>query len=713
MNKHMVDDVRDIALVGHRSAGKTSLADALLFKAHAVDRLGSVDDGTSAGDIDEDEKRHHFSIDTHVLHVDHGGKHLNILDTPGTPDFIGAALEAMSAVETAVIVVSAVNGIEVDTRRMFFEAGKRGLARAFVINKIDADGVQFSSVVDSIREAFGKNCVLFNMPNNLGANFSGVIDIVHKPTNVPTTFPYDQREARTQLIEAIVEVNELLLDKYLNDGTISDAELEEALPRCLLAGYVVPIFCTSAKRDRGIKELLEALEKYGLSPSVSRKKLEGLSFGSNGTMKLAEPTEASEFLGHVFKVVNDRYVGHLSFIRVLSGVLTPNHTIIDLNNGKSIRVGQLLQMNGKTHVPIHEAVPGDIVAVSKVDGLHIGDTIAFRADAPMVADMHFPVPMYGVAVTPKHRGDEQKIASGLHKIAEEDMTVKITHDPQTHEMVMCGVSQLHLDVVQERLKHRYDVDVITKEPKVPYRETIGTKSEADYKHKKQTGGRGQFAEVHMRLYPLPREIKTQEQLEANFANKSNFEKMRAVHYDPLMNFAIVDHIVGGTIPNNFLPAIEKGCKEMMERGVLAGYRIQDVAVEVHFGKYHDVDSSDAAFKTAARQAFKKAFLMAQPSLLEPVVKLEITIPTKYTGAVLGDLPTRRAHIENQETLSADATIIRARAPLSEVSRYAAVLSGLTQGHGSYSMELSHYDPVPANVQQQIVAKSELKADDDE
>jgi elongation factor G len=321
--------------------------------------------------------------------------------------------------------------------------------------------------------------------------------------------------------------------------------------------------------------------------------------------------------------------------------------------------------------------------------------------------------MYGLAVEPKNRGDEQKISAGLHKIADEDPTVRILHDPQTHELVISGVSQLHLEVVKERLKHRFDVEVVTKDPKIPYRETVTSKGEGDHRHKKQTGGRGQFAEVHLRVYSISRDIKTKEQLEAEFANKANFEKLRNVHYDPHSNFAFLDHVVGGTIPNNFLPAIEKGIKEAMERGVLAGYHVQDLAVEVYFGKDHPVDSSEAAFKTAGRWAFKKAFMAARPVLLEPFVKLEITVPTRFTGAILGDLPTKRAHVENQESLPGDLTVIQATAPLAEVARYAAQLGGMTQGQGSYTMELSHYDTVPPNVQQQIVSKAQLKDEEED
>lgn len=711
--KHLVENVRDIALVGHRAAGKTSLADALLFEAHAVDRMGSVDDGTSVADFDEEEHKHHFSIDTHVLHADHDGKHLNILDAPGSPDFIGAALEALSAVETAVVVVSAVNGVEMNTRRMFAEATNLGLSRAIVINKLDGEKVDLPALVESIRASLGKQCVLFNVPDKTGPDFGSVYCLLDPATSIPKSCPVDVDAARSQLIEAVVEADEALLEKYLSEGQVTVAELEADITRAMDAGTLVPIFCASAKKDKGVKELLDALSRYGLSPSFSRKRLEGLQIGSNGSTHQLQPTEQEEFVAQVFKVVNDKFVGHLSFIRVLAGKLQHNHNVVNLRNGQTLRVGHLLEVQGKNTAQIHEVVPGDIVAIAKVEGLEIGDTIAYTNHAPKLPHPHFPTPMFGLAIEPKTRGDEQKISVGLHKLAAEDPTLMVKPDAVTHELVISGVSQLHLDIVRERLKARFGVEVTTKEPKIPYRETINADGVGEHKHKKQTGGRGQFAEVHLRIYPLSREIKSQEQCEKEFANKSKFEKLRSCHYDPAYNFAFIDHIVGGTIPNNFIPAVEKGCKEMLDRGVLAGYRIQDCAVEVHFGKYHDVDSSEAAFKTAARNAFKKAFLSARPSLLEPIVKLEITVPTKYTGAVLGDLPTKRAHVENQDSLPGDMTVIYARAPLAEVARYAAQLGGMTQGQGSYAMELSHYEMVPANVQQQIVSKTTLKDEEEE
>jgi len=711
--KHLVENVRDIALVGHRAAGKTSLADALLFEAHAVDRMGSVDDGTSVADSDDEEHKHHFSIDTHVLHADHDGKHLNILDAPGSPDFIGAALEALSAVETAVVVVSAINGIEMNTRRMFHEATSQGLSRAVVINKLDGEKIDFPALIESIRASLGKACVLFNVPDKVGPDFSHVYCLLDPATRIPDSCPIDVDAARSQLIEAVVEADESLLEKYLSEGTVSVAELEADITRAMDAGTLVPIFCASAKKDKGVKELLDALSRYGLSPSFASKRLAGLQVSANGTSHQLQPTEQEEFVAQVFKVVNDKFVGHLSFVRVLAGKLQHNHNVVNLRSGQTLRIGHLLEVQGKNTSQIHEVGPGDIVAIAKVEGLEIGDTIAYTNHAPKVPFPSFPTPMFGLAIEPKTRGDEQKISIGLHKLASEDPTVKVTHDVQTHELVISGVSQLHLEIIRERLKARFGVEVNTKEPKIPYRETIVAEGSGDHKHKKQTGGRGQFAEVHLRIYPLAREITTQKQCEEQFANKSRFEKMRSVHYDPAYNFAFIDHIVGGSIPNNFIPAVEKGCKEMLDRGVLAGYRIQDCAVEVHFGKYHDVDSSEAAFKTAARQAFKKAFLSARPSLLEPIVKLEITVPTKYTGAVLGDLPTKRAHVENQDSLPGDITVIYARAPLAEVARYAAQLGGMTQGTGSYAMELSHYEMVPANVQQQIVSRAQLKEEEEE
>ncbi len=713
MAKFKVEDIRTLALVGHEVAGKTSLADALLFKAKAVDRQGSVDDGTSVSDYDEEEKKHKYSIDGSVLHLEHQGKHVYLLDTPGKPDFAGAALGALNAVDTAVIVISATGGIQVNTRRMFAEAGKRGLARMLVLNRMDADNINYNGLVQAIGESFGKACVFFNVPVGQGDNFSKVVSVLNPPPQAPAGCLMDLNPARSKLIDAIVECDEALMEKYLTEGTVTADELKAVLPKALASGTVIPIFCTSARKDIGIDELLEGLSQFALSPAQSKARKGIKGTGDKAAEVPVEPKETGECVGQVFKIINDKFVGNLSFIRVLSGKLTPEQPIVNMRTGKSARSGGLITMQGKTQKPATEAIPGDIVAVAKVEDLAIGDTVGTTHQVPKLLPFAYPTPMYGLAVEPKARGDEQKISLSLHKISDEDRTFKVTRDMQTKEMVMTGMSQLHLDVVQQRLKRRFDLEVVTKEPKIPYRETITTNAEASYRHKKQSGGRGQFGEVHLRVYPVPRDITTQEELLEKYANKSKFEKMRSAHYDPEHNFAFIDTIVGGTIPNQFVPACEKGCKEMLERGALAGFRMQDVAVEVYFGKDHPVDSSEQAFKTAARVAFKNAFLQARPVLLEPIVHFEVTVPSRFTGAILGDLNTKRARIENQDSLAGDLAVISGKVPLAEVTRYAAQLGSITQGQGSYTMEFSHYDLVPGNVQQQIVSKAKLAEEEEE
>jgi elongation factor G len=713
MAKYRVDDIRNIALVGHEVAGKTSLADALLYKAKAVDRRGSVDDGTSFSDYDEEEKSHKYSIDTALLHLEHAGKQVHMLDAPGKPEFVGAALGALNAVDTAVIVISATAGIQVNTRRMFTEAGKRGLGRMLVINRLDTDNIHFADLLKAIQDTFGKGCVLFKAPVGIGPDFKGVVSVLEPPDPPPAGCPVDLGAARSKLVDAIVEADETLMEKYLMEGTVSADELKAALPKALAAGTVIPILCTAAKKDIGIAELLDAIANLALSPAQAKPRAATKGSGDKAAEVTLEPNENGEFVAQVFKNLNDKFVGTLGFFRVYSGKITADQQIVNLRSGKASRTGGLLLMQGKTQKSVPEAIAGDIVAVAKVEDLLIGDSIGLTPQAPKLPRPVYPTPMFGLAVEPKARGDEQKISGSLHKVSDEDPTFKVTRDAQTKEMVMTGMSQLHLDLVQHRLKRRYDLEIITHEPKIPYRETITTNAEASHRHKKQTGGRGQFGEVHMRVYPVPREITTQEELLEKFANKSKFEKMRSAHYEPDHNFAFIDTIVGGTIPNQFVPAVEKGCKELLERGALAGYRLQDVAVEVFFGKAHDVDSSEAAFKTAGRIAFKNAVLAARAVLLEPIVNLEVTVPSKYTGAILGDLNTKRARIENQDSLPGDLAVIMCRVPLAEVTRYAAQLGSITQGQGSYTMEFSHYDQVPGNVQQQIVSKSKVAADEDE
>src|SRR5258708_5371535 len=563
--------------------------------------------------------------------------------------------------------------MEVTSRRMFAEAGKCGLARALVLNKMDADNIKFDELLKAVSESFGKACALFNAPIGQGAQFTCVVSVLNPPDKTPAGCLVDLSAARSRLVDAIVEYDEALMEKYLLEGAVTNEELNAVIPKAMAAGTVIPIFCTAAKKGIGVPELLEALSQFAPSPVEGKQRTATQGSGDKAKEITLEPSESSEFAGQVFKALTDKFVGNLSFIRVYSGKIAGDQPLFNARTDKSSRSSGLLLMQGKTQKTVPDAIAGDIVAVAKVEDLHVSDTIGAHAHPPKMAPLVFPTPMFGLAVEPKARGDEQKISTSLHKITDEDPTFHVTRDNQTHEMVITGMSQLHLDVIQHRLKRRFDLEVITKEPKIPYRETITSPAEANHRHRKQSGGRGQFGEVHLRVYPLPREISTQEQLLDQFANKSKFEKMRSAHYDPVFNFAFIDHIVGGTIPNQFIPAVEKGCKELLERGALAGFRIQDVAVEVFFGKDHPVDSSEAAFKTAGRMAFKAAFLQARPMLLEPMVVLEVTIPSKYTGAILSDLNTKRARIENQDSLPGDLAVITTLAPPGEVTRYAAQL----------------------------------------
>jgi elongation factor G len=703
---HKTDVIRNVALVGHSGSGKTMLADTMLYRAKAVDRRGNVDDGSSFSDYDEEAKRQKHTIDATLLYFEHGGKLVNLLDSPGYPDFVGQALCALNAVETAVVVLSAAHGVEVNARRLFNEAKGRGLARFIVFNKMDADNIDFAALVDAVRKTFGNSCVLFNVPVGAGPKFAGVVSVLNPPSALPSGLAYDFEAARSLLIEAVAESDDALAEKYLSDGTLTEADLQAALPKAIAAGAVVPIYCASGKNDSGVAELMAGLVEYAPSPltGLQRQTEDGQKVDPNG-----------KAIGQVFKVINDKFVGSMSFIRLYGGKIANDAAVFNVRAGKSFRAHGILQVQGKATKPLAEVVAGDLLAIAKIEDLRIGDTVGAEGIAKL-PHPRFPTPMFGLAVEPKARGDEQKISGSLAKMAEEDPTFRVTRDTQTKELVMTGMSQLHLDTVQHRLKARNALEIVTREPKIAYRETITANGEANYRHKKQSGGRGQFGEVHLRVYPLPREIQSDEQCRAEFMNKARFPHLREDHskYDDDHNFAFVDSVVGGTVPNQYIPAVYKGCLEVLDRGALAGYRLQDLACEVHFGKDHPVDSSEAAFKIASRIAFKNAILNARPVLLEPIVNLEVTIPSKYVGSILGDLNTKRARIENQDSLPGDLQVIKARAPLAEVMRYAAQLGSITQGQGSYTMEFSHYDQVPGNVQQQIVAKvGKLKDEEEE
>ncbi len=692
-----VEDFRNIAVCGHGSSGKTTLVDHLLVKTGAVSGQPSVDNGTSICDFDEEEKHHKHSIEAAVVHFDHAGKRFNLIDTPGYPDLIGQTIGALSAVETALITIDAHAGIKVNTRRVWQEAGDAGLGRILCITKLDTENVNFPGLIDSIREVFGHQCVLFNVPIGHGHDLKGVISTLDVPKDT-TGALIDPTSLNEQALETIVETDEAVMEKYLEGELPSKADVERLCGEAVKQGTLTPIVCVATKTGVGIDELLSVLALAALPPTAISR--EAKKDGDEITLK-CDPT--APLAAQVFKTRIDPFVQRLSFIRIFAGTLKKDSTVHATMARKGVKIGPLLSVQGGKTEPIEQGAAGEIVAVAKTEDLHTGTSLG---DVELQA-IKFPTPMVGLAVAPKTRGDETKLSGALHKITEEDRTVHLDHDQETKEMVLTGMSELHLQLLRERLKRRDKVEVESHEPKIPYRETIQTNGDGAYRHKKQSGGSGQFGEVHLRMYPFPDGTKPE-----NFATKERFPHLKNMHHHPKNNFLFVDTVVGGTIPGNFLPAIEKGFLEKIASGVVAGYPVQNICAEVHFGKDHPVDSNETAFRIAARQAFANVFRESRPSLLEPIVKLAITVPVDKVGDISSDLSGRRGQMVGMDSAGGGMTTVEATCPLAEVMTYARTLSSMTGGQGSYTMEFSRYDVVPPNVQQQIIAKAKVKVEEE-
>lgn len=698
MSKVKVEEIRNLALVGHGSAGKTTLADRMLVKTGAVAATPNVDTGTSICDFDPEEKTHKYTIEAKLTHFQHMGRRFNVLDTPGYPDFIGQTIGALHGVDLAVIVINAQTGIAVNTRRVWKEAEAAGLGRVIVINKLDADNIDFPGLVASIQEMWGGQCILVNVPLGIGHDFRGVASTVELPADTAGAV-IDPQSIHEELVEAIVQTDAEVMEKFFEGQFPNHDQIAHLFEHAIAAGLIVPILCCSAKNDVGVTELLEFLAEDGPSPlDVERKATK------DGVEAPIRPDPNGPLIAQVFRTRIDPFVQKLSFIRVYSGKMKRDDVVHASSCRKSIKLGPLLEVQAAEQKPVDEAGPGDIVAIAKTEELHSGTCLG---DYTLPA-LTYPKPMVGLAVIPKSRNDETKLSGAIAKVAEEDPTFKVERDPQTHELVVTGMSELHLTIIRERLHRREKLDVETKVPKIPFRETIQAPAEGSYRHKKQSGGRGQFGEVHIRMFPLPRAVDI-----AAYCNKERFPSMKEYHYDPDNNFVWVNSIVGGTIPGNFLPAVEKGFKERMARGVIAGFQVQDVGVEVHFGKYHDVDSSEAAFKTAGSMCFRNVFQQAKPALLEPVVKLAITVPESNVGDVYSDMSSRGGRVQGADSAGGSYQTVYAEAPLREVTTYARTLSSMTGGQGSFSMELSHYDVMPPGVQQEMIAKAKLHEEEEE
>ncbi|NLE46251.1 MAG: elongation factor G [Chloroflexi bacterium] len=679
MKDYATEKLRNVALVGHGSAGKTLLAEAMLFSSGAINRMGKIEDGTTVADYDQEEINRKISLNLSLVPIEWKDCKINVLDTPGYTDFVGEVKSGLRVADLALVVVDAVAGVEVGTELTWNYATEQGLPRMVVVNKMNRENADLGRALESLRQAFDVNFVPMTLPIGSQADFAGVVDLVKMKavmgnesmaTEIPEDIADAAEEARVVLIEAAAEANDELIMKYLEGEELSQQEIEEGLRSVILAGTVVPVFVTAASTGVGVRSLLDALAGYSPSPIAA-----GAAAATNpaGEEEMIEPSELAPLAALVFKTTADPFVGKLTYFRVYGGMIKSNSVVYNSRAAAEERMGQVHVMCGKEQIPVAQIRPGDIGAVAKLTETVTGDTLCDKGHAVTLPGPVFPNPLYAVAVSPTSKADQAKLGPTLTRICEEDPTLHWRQDPTTAETIVEGMGDAHIDIAMSRMANRFGVVVESSTPKVPYRETI-TKTNVDqYRHKKQTGGAGQFAEVHMRLEPMPRDT----------------------------GFEFSWDVFGGAISRSFESSILKGVRQVMEQGVLAGFPVVDVKAAVTDGKEHPVDSKDIAFQIAGREVFKKVMLEAGPVLLEPIQKMVITIPEEYTGDIMGDLNTKRARVQGMDQ-AGGKTVITALAPLSEIQRYATDLRSLTQGRGVFSMELDHYEPVPTHLVPAIV-----------
>lgn len=680
---YSTQQIRNVALAGHPGAGKTTLFEALLHAGGAIQTAGTVERGSTVSDFDAIEKERGHSIDAAIASTDHSGIHVNLIDTAGYPDFRGPTLSALSAVETVAVVVDADTGIGYGTRRMMDHAKTRGLCRAIVVNKIDHAGHDLGALLESLRAEFGAEVLPLNLPADGGARVVDCFGSNSGDSDLGAVAGWHQK-----IIDQVVEINETVMDHYLDlgEGGLSDAELHDAFEQCLREGHLVPVCFVSARSGAGVKELLEVAEKLFPHPGEANPPPFVKGIGNEAEPIEAKPDPSAHVIADVFKIVNDPFVGKLGIFRVYQGTVKKDSQLFVDDGKKPFKVAHLFKLKGKDHVEVAQAIPGDIAAVAKVDELHFDAVLHDSHDEDHIhlAPMNFPKPMFGLAVEPASKGQEQKLATALHKLDEEDPAFAVEHNTETNETVIRGLSDLHLRVMLQRLKDRYGVEVKTHPPRIAYRETVSGKAEGHHRHKKQTGGAGQFGEVFLRIEPLPRGT----------------------------GFEFVDEVKGGTIPGQFLPAVEKGVRQVLSGGAVAGYPMQDVRVIVYDGKHHPVDSKEVAFIAAGKKAFLDAIAKARPQVLEPIAELEVTAPEQHMGDISGGLSGKRARISGTDSVRGGEIVVKAQVPLSELEGYAAELKSVTAGRGRYALDFSHYEPVPAQVQQKLVEAFKPHHDED-
>ncbi|MCR4402297.1 MAG: elongation factor G [Firmicutes bacterium] len=688
MKRYRTEDLRNVALIAHGGAGKTSLAEAILYDAGAIDRLGRVDDGTSTMDYDPDEIRRKISISTSVAPLEWKGVKINLIDTPGYADFVGEVKSGLRVADSALVAVCAVSGVEVGTENVWRFADERGLARAIVVTKLDRENADFFKTVDAVRGAFGNRCVPVQIPIGSQDSFRGIVDLItmraivykdgagtkYEETDIPADLSGRARELRDALVEIAAEGDDELIEKYLEGSELTQEEILKGFRTGVVQGKVYPILCASALRNIGVQPLIDAIVSLLPSPAEAGV-VEGKTPGSDEKAVRA-PEDGAPLAALVFKTTADPFVGKISMFRVYSGLVRSDSQVYNVTRDSQERIGQVFFMRGKQQEPAGEVGAGDIAAVAKLSVTATGDTFTDKANPIVLPGIAFPKPTLAMAMKPKSKGDEEKISSGLARLAEEDPTVVVRRDVETSETIVEGMGEVHIEVIAEKLKRKFGTDVVLETPKVPYRETIRGTAKVEGKHKKQTGGRGQYGHVFLELEPLP----------------------------PGGEFEFVDKIFGGAVPRQYIPAVEKGVRESLQEGVLAGYPVVDVKVTLYDGSYHPVDSSEMAFKIAASMAFKKGVMDARPVLLEPIMNVQVVVPENQMGDVMGDLNKRRGRIMGMEP-HGKQQIIKAQVPMAEMFKYAIDLRSITGGRGSYSMEFSHYEEVPAQISQQIIEKT--------
>ena len=667
MAKFQTKDFRNIVLCGHGGSGKTMLADAMLFHAKVLTRVGSIQDGTTASDFEPEEKAHQHSVSTAVLKMEYKSEFFNIIDTPGRIDFYGGQVAGLAAGDIAVICVNALKGVELGTRKAWDMAEKEHKARVMVVTHLDASERGFDEIVEQLQKNLDERCQPFVVVDG-----SRIVRAL--ATDAPEDLKELCAEAAMSIKENAVEADDAMMEKYLEEGDISRDELLSVLKVAIAGGSIVPVFAVSPTTGAGVAQFLDALAEWAPSPLEVRFVALRKS-GNDVVEEMTIPDSSAPLLGQVFKVTNDQHIGKLSHIRLWNGTLTGKCSFTVQASGVTEKITHLYSFSGANHTELSDSVAGDIVTVAKVEHLMTGDIIVGNNTAITVPAIEFPRPMVGLAVTPKSRNDEQKISTALHRLAEEDPTFTAATDPQTHELVIHGMGGIHLDVMLSKLKNRYKIEVDSKPPKIPYLETILGKAEGHHRHKKQTGGAGQFAEVYIRVFPTERG----------------------------KGFEFINSIVGGAICAQYVGSTEKGVRSALPKGPLAGFPVVDVAVEVYDGKEHPVDSKDIAFQTAGKFAFIEAMQKARPALLEPIVSLEVVFPSAYTGDISADISGRRGRPTGLDTIGG-MQVFKAEVPLAELADYGSALKAITQGEGAFSMQLARYEPVPASIAGAVVAR---------